>query len=190
MTVQIELTGDRPVVYLAGPEVFLPNAREIGYAKEALCAANGMDSRFPLVDMTSLKRAAPADRGHEIYAACVAMMDECDLIIANMTPFRGVSMDVGTAIEMGYMLGQGRPVFAYTNVLADYDARVQHDNLEVESFGFADNLMTEGAVWSSHGNRPEVIVRHAASPADLYTDLDGFKACVEQAATALGLQAG
>ena len=51
-------------------------------------------------------------------------MRSCDLLIANCTPFRGVSMDVGTAFEIGFMRALGRPVFGYSNTPADYAARV------------------------------------------------------------------
>lgn len=102
--------------------MFLPNAEEIGRAKIAICRKRGLDARFPLVEHPT--GTVPAARGHRVFALCLEMMEECALVIANMTPFRGVSMDVGTAIEMGYMYGRGRPVFAYTNVVEDYDARV------------------------------------------------------------------
>jgi nucleoside 2-deoxyribosyltransferase len=38
----------RPRIYLAGPEVFLPNANDIGAAKAALCAEAGFEGVFPL----------------------------------------------------------------------------------------------------------------------------------------------
>ena len=41
-------------------------------------------------------------------------MRSCDLLIANLTPFRGVSMDSGTAFEVGFMRALGRPVLGYT----------------------------------------------------------------------------
>jgi nucleoside 2-deoxyribosyltransferase len=44
-----------------------------------------------------------------IFDVCVAMMQQCDLAIAQLTPFRGVSMDVGTAVELGYMHARGKP---------------------------------------------------------------------------------
>ena len=37
-------------------------------------------------------------------------MRSCQLCIANLTPFRGVSMDSGTAYEVGFMRALGRPV--------------------------------------------------------------------------------
>src|SRR6476620_3924966 len=98
------------LIYLAGPEVFLRNAAEIGERKKAICRAHGFECAFPL-DAGPLPDASPTEIGHLIFDRCVAMMDRCDLVVANMTPWRGISMDVGTAVEMGYMHGKGRPVF-------------------------------------------------------------------------------
>jgi len=55
-------------------------------------------------------------QGVAIYRGNVAHMDRSDAIVANMTPFRGVSMDAGTAFEMGYMAAKGKPVLGYTHV--------------------------------------------------------------------------
>ena len=167
------------VVYLAGPEVFLPDAKDVGESKIAICRERGLDARFPLMpdDHPVSKGRSPSERGHEIFAFCVSLMDECDVLIANMTPFRGASMDVGTAVEMAYMFARGHRVFGYTNVAADYAARVTGDALIVESFGFADNLMCEGLVWRSGGS----VVRHDAPSDARFTDLRGFAECVEQA---------
>jgi nucleoside 2-deoxyribosyltransferase len=74
-------------VYLAGPEVFLPNATEIGDAKKRICAAHGLAGLFPL-DQQHPQLAA-AQLGMAIYHANVALMTAADAIIANLTPFRG-----------------------------------------------------------------------------------------------------
>ena len=52
-------------------------------------------------------------------------MRTCDLLIANLTPFRGVSTDAGTAFEVGFMRALGRPVLGYTNTIADYRERTE-----------------------------------------------------------------
>jgi nucleoside 2-deoxyribosyltransferase len=171
----------KAVVYLAGPEVFLPNAHEIGAAKIACCRERGLDARFPLFSSPEGAETSAAARGHSIFEGCVRLMDECHLLIANMTPFRGVSMDAGTAVEMGYVFSRGRPVFGYTNVTGDYGSRVADDSLAVEDFGFADNLMCEGLVWKSGGH----VVRRDKPDAERFSDLGGFRECVEQAIAVL-----
>ena len=119
--------------------------------------------------------------GHYIFDKCVAHMDTCDLVIANMTPFRGPSMDVGTTVEIGYMLAKGKPVFGYTNVAADYAARVEPDGLLLEEFGFCDNLMCDGTVWRSG----TTVTRGDVPPDAVLTWLAGFEECVRGAAVEL-----
>jgi len=167
-------------VYLAGPDVFFPNAMEIGQAKKDICAQFGFEGVCPLdADFSGLfELGNPADRGYMSFNLMVELMDSCDLVIANMTPFRGPSMDVGTAVEIGYMHGCGKPVFGYTNVVADYADRVEPDGFFIEPFGLVDNCMVEGPV-----HRAGAVVVRADVPADeLYTSLEAFTECVRQAA--------
>jgi nucleoside 2-deoxyribosyltransferase len=179
-------------VYLAGPEVFLPDAVEIGRRKQALCEAYGFAGLYPLDNEISTTSAERPDK--LIYDANKAMMQRADFGICNLTPFRGPSADAGTVFELGLMVGLGRCVFAYTNADADYVHRVEafapgsrenlrdrHD-LEVEDFGNFDNLMLEWAVRESCGHP---IVRHAAPTADLYRDLSGFEQCLRLAAASM-----
>jgi nucleoside 2-deoxyribosyltransferase len=169
-------------VYLAGPEVFLPDAVEIGDRKKRICARHGLTGVFPLDTDVDADDAYLRDAS-KIFRHCLACMDRADLVIANMTPFRGVSMDVGTAVELGYMYARGVPVFGYTNVADDYSARVDADGMSVEAFGLCDNLMCEGAVVAS-GAR---VVRTTIDAEARYTDLTGFEECVRAAAEVFGL---
>ena len=166
-------------VYLSGPDVFFPNAMEIGQAKKEICARFGLEGVYPLdADFSGLLQMShPADVGYASFRLMVRLMDSCDLAIANMTPFRGPSMDVGTAVEIGYMHGCGKPVFGYTNVVADYANRVTPDGFTIEPFGLIDNCMVEGPVHEAGG----VVVRHTAPAGEVYTCLDGFTECVRQA---------
>lgn len=108
-----------------------------------------------------------------IYRANIDLMNRAYAVAANMVRFRGPSMDVGTAFEMGYMLGLGKPVFAYYDAapfygreeapgkyvdrvrvhcpVSEHDPRVDADGLTVDDFGMADNLMMIGALESGAG---------------------------------------
>jgi nucleoside 2-deoxyribosyltransferase len=161
-------------IYLAGPEVFLPIdvARRVGAEKKEICARHGHEGVYPFDEPVP----DDGDIGHLIFDACVRMMDACDVVVANMTPWRGVSMDVGTAVEIGYMHGKGKPVFGYTNDARSYADRCPPDGFVIEPFGFHDNLMCDGPVWRSGG----VVVRRTVAPDALYTALDAFEECVRQ----------
>lgn len=147
-------------IYLAGPEVFLPNPLAAGAAKKAICAKHGMVGVFPL-DAPAPMPSGPPD-WRRIHAANESHIQSCDVLVANLTPFRGLAADPGTVFELGYMRGLGRPVFGYTHVPHDYRSRVssaRHDGtswrdaegLEIEDFGLAENLMLEGAIAASGG---------------------------------------
>src|SRR3954469_16345312 len=108
-------------VYLAGPDVFLPDAVEIGRRKVATCAAYGMTGLYPLDH--AVDRAA-ADASLQIFKANEAMMNDADAIIANLTPFRGPGADAGTVYELGYMAGRGKLCLGYSNDPSLYAERV------------------------------------------------------------------
>lgn len=140
--------------YLAGPDVFLPNAAARAAAKITLCANYGITGVSPFNPELDLS-LSPARLWRQIFADDVRMMRDCDIIIANLTPFRGVSADAGTLVELGWFLGAGKPGFGYSNSAEGFAARThaqiaqvpdQISGIEVEDFGLADNLMVEGAV--------------------------------------------
>lgn len=175
-----------PRVYLAGPEVFLPNAREIGAAKVALCDAAGLSGVFPLDQELDVTGLAPVDQARAIALANESLMRSADALIANLTPFRGVSMDCGTAFEVGFMRALGRPVFGYTTGGEDYRGRVvrfrrdasgwrdgDRVGMHIEDFGLAENLMVDIALRET-GAEP---VRSAEGGMDI-SDLAAFEACL------------
>jgi nucleoside 2-deoxyribosyltransferase len=145
-------------IYLAGPDVFLPEPLKAAHAKQEICANYGFEGMFPFDQELDLATLSPFEAGMAIYRSNIALMDRCDLIVANMTPFRGFSMDVGTAFEMGYMAAQRKPVFGYSNDGRIYDDRVpaltpgwDQQGQSIESFELHDNLMLEGAIHTSGG---------------------------------------
>ncbi len=182
----------QPRIYLAGPEVFLPNAKEVGAEKKKICRRYGFDGAFPLDKEADIGSLAPLAAGLRISALNEELMRRCDAVIANMTPFRGPSADVGTAYEMGFMRALDRPVLAYTNISDSYADRVQRRSgatkttstasedlvddmgMQIEQFDMVDNLMLEGAVRHS-----TAIVFAASVPEpELFTNLRAFEQCL------------
>jgi nucleoside 2-deoxyribosyltransferase len=172
--------SQRPRVYLAGPDVFLPNSAEIGRRKQEICAAHGLEGHYPGegLDVSGLPLA---EQARALFEGCVEMMDLCVAGLANLTPFRGPSADVGTAFEMGYLFGRGFPVFGYTSQLGDYASRVEDAEHMVEGFGLADNLMLEGPML----RRERAIVRMAEEGPWPTAALTAFEVAVQLAALEL-----
>jgi nucleoside 2-deoxyribosyltransferase len=179
-------------IYLAGPDVFLPDAVEIGRQKAAICAAHGLTGLYPLDNAIDL--TAP-DASRQIFCGNEAMMDAADAIIANLTPFRGTGADPGTVYELGYMAGRRKFCLAYSNDGSSYADRVGRftyvtseggrlvdaQGLTVEDFGLVDNLMMIHAL-ELHGCP---LVTPGDPPVDVWHDLASFETCVQIAAARL-----
>lgn len=184
-------------IYLAGPDVFLPNAVAHARKKIDICAQHGLVGRAPLNEEVGDLRALPqAAAWRTIFAKDLLMMEACDAVIANLTPFRGASADSGTLVELGWFLGQGRPVFGYSNTATPFADRSREQvravpdplpGLMVEGFALPDNLMIPGAV-ERGGGLPMVLPEDGIDRA--FDSLEVFALCVAQAAAALGTRSG
>ena len=178
----------QPRIYLAGPEVFLPNAPETGARKKMLCEEFGFVGLFPLDNEFP---AGGAKRDEKIFVGNVELMRSADAGIFNLSPFRGVNADPGTAFELGFFCATDKPAFAYTNSAEDYFDRVSKifglhrapggvtcdaQALLIENFGNADNLMLDSAL----KRQGRAVWRPSVSLPGL-DDLAGFSACLRQA---------
>lgn len=186
-------------VYLAGPEVFLANAREIGARKRTICERYGLVGVFPADQEDACNPALPLpEQGLAISRAMERVMQDCDAMIVNLTPFRGPSADVGSAYEMGFMRALGRPIFAYSNDDRPFLDRItafcggdmhvrptgEHedpDGMAIEPFKLHDNLMLAGGVIASGG----CFVAATAPFAERDTSLVAFERCVAHVAELL-----
>lgn len=182
-------------VYLAGPDVFLPAPEAWAARKQAVCAQHGLTGVTPfdpLADEPSEWAALPDWR--RIALRNEAHIRSCVAVIANLTPFRGPSADVGTVYEVGFARALGLPVFGYACVAAAFQERTlaahaavvdadglwrDGDGMLVEPFGLFDNLMIEGGVLASGG------VLLAEETRDRWRDLAVFERCVAGAAMRL-----
>ncbi|CAA0090965.1 Uncharacterised protein [Starkeya nomas] len=124
-------------LYLAGPEVFRADAAEEGVRLVALCEAAGAEGLFPL-----------HAEGVDIRQACIDMIDAADALVANISPFRGVHMDPGTAFEIGYAEARGKPTFLWSDDPRPLTERMppnpdgrDSDGHLIEDFGRPENLM-------------------------------------------------
>lgn len=174
-------------VYLAGPDVFLPDPIGRAAALKAICRQYGLHGVSPLDDY----EAGPGQGRQE--AGRIARHNEAHIrasnaIIANLTPFRGPGADAGTVYEIGFGRALGLPVFGWSTVADDYATRVRQlsgstpsqdaSGLAIEDFGLYENLMISCAL-AENG-------MVTADSDERWHDLAPFEQCVAQAAISLG----
>lgn len=125
-------------VYIAGPDVFYPDAKAIGDAKRAICKKHGFEGVFPLdllpTDLFSSKYSHK-EQAKIIQKACIEGIRSCDILVANMTPFRGASMDIGTGVELGAAHMINKPVFGYSMNASSYLQKVMSADKNTTSDG-------------------------------------------------------
>ena len=137
-------------IYLAGPDVFLPHAIEHGNWMKMLCADYGHEGLFPIDNV--IQGPSPSDIANKIMEANKAMIVQCDIVIANLSPFRGPEPDSGTVWEVGYAQGLGKEVLAYSCdrrslkektqcILNLGNSATDKEGMSIEDFGLTHNLM-------------------------------------------------
>jgi nucleoside 2-deoxyribosyltransferase len=203
------MAAQPPRVYLAGPDVFLPNAWELAERKRKLCRANGLEGVSPLdadpedlLDLSNKESAMAISRANE------ELIRGCKALIANLTPFRGPSADVGTAYELGFARALYLPVFGYSNQCGTLlDRTTKHflgrvkqvvnletkkvswldpDQMKIEDFELTENLMLVGAVEASES---AIVVSDLPQPLRFSDpNLHAFELCVKMAAQRLGVR--
>lgn len=196
--------GSVPRIYLAGPDVFVPDPAALVKAKKDILSSLGLEGCAP-VDNNVLESGteAPGGKGmaFEIARRNFRLMDDCDSCICQLTPYHGVSADVGTVGELHYMYAQGKPVFAYSNDARPFFHRVRDDHykgavekkidpffgaetvrgrdgLLTEDFGLFDNLMIPFAIEDSGGS----FHSFNAAKEHYYTDITAFAEAAKAAA--------
>ena len=182
-------------IYLAGPDVFCPDPLARAATLKAICARHGLTGISPLdpiVDMPAAWLALPLAR--RIALCNETHIRAADAVVANLTPFRGPSADVGTVFEIGFMRALDRPVFGWTNAGATFLARTlgfvgaatpaedggwrDGEGMLLEAFDLHDNLMIDGAILASGGQIFAADIPYA----ERWTDLSMFERCITAAA--------
>jgi len=139
-------------IYLAGPDVFRPDAFEQGERLKALCAEFGLQGLYPLDHSVPEGIEHPPEQALWIYQANLSLIAEADAVLANLNPFRGAEPDSGTAFELGYAAALGKPLYGYLDEGGDCAERLpcewqgeepgrDRDGNQIEGFGLPLNLM-------------------------------------------------
>lgn len=145
-------------IYLAGPDVFLPDAATHGERLKAHCATHGYIGHFPLDNQ--VEAATPHIMAERIRLANIDLIHQCDIVLANLSPFRGPEPDSGTVWEVGYAMAHGKIVVGYSSNMLTLREKTRqildlpseerdHDDLHIEDFGLTHNLMYAHCVMAS-----------------------------------------
>ena len=138
-------------IYIAGPDVFLENGKEYGEILKQKCLTAGFEGLFPLDN--DVQGETREELAGNIKAGNIELIKSCDIVIANLSPFRGPEPDSGTVWEIGFAQGLGKIVIGYCADQRDLKTKTQEilglslsshrdrQNLEIEDFGLTHNLM-------------------------------------------------
>lgn len=148
-------------IYLAGPDVFLPNAIEVGKIKKDICDKYGFTGCFPFDNEIKTQNKNVSEIAFLISKANETLIRSCDIIVANLTPFRSPSADVGTIYEIGFGKALGKKCYGYSNTNILFNQRVKSylnitkntdtNGMAIENFELIDNLMIDGGIKDSGG---------------------------------------
>lgn len=142
-------------IYLAGPDVFRPDAVAHGERLKALCAVHGCEGLYPLDQAVPAGIAEPAAQAAWIYRANLGLLESADAVLANLNFFRGAEPDSGTCFEVGYAVARGKPVYGHVEAPGSLAMRIRQRHPEwcgtvpgtdrhgwmLEEFGLPLNLM-------------------------------------------------
>lgn len=60
----------------------------------------------------------------KIYIGNIGLIDDCDVVVANLSSFRGSEPDSGTVFEIGYAIAKGKKVIAFIEQESQYHEKV------------------------------------------------------------------
>ena len=163
----------QPKLYLAGPEVFLPSPNERAEEQRKLCHKYGFIPLHPMDNNLDLGKR-DYETALRVYRGDTTQVRECDIIVANCNPFRGVCvMDDGTAYELAFGNALGKVSYGYIAKMEPLDARIIRDYpteawhvdssrridkdgyLVTDPFGTSINLMMQCGMTESGGRLVE-----------------------------------
>ena len=158
-------------IYLAGFDVFYPNALEVLDKKKRLCEKYGFIGLAPLDNTVDFTQSKSQIR-KVIYEANIELIKEADILCVNLNAFRHGEPDAGTVFEIGYGVALGKAVYIYvdaTDTMLDKTRENDADcvckdgvwfdgnGLMIEDFDGMYNLMITESTVIINGNLEKVL---------------------------------
>jgi nucleoside 2-deoxyribosyltransferase len=142
-------------IYIAGPSVFREDAIEYGNKLKELCLKYGFIGLYPLDNEFT--------ESNDIALGNYDLIDKCDIVIADCTPFRSNSeMDSGTACEIGYAYAKGKKIIVFSEnnktMLEKVGCKKDENGLNVEDFDEVTNIMISTVSDYVNGNFEDALI--------------------------------
>lgn len=149
-------------IYLAGPDVFRPDALKWAESARQLLNAHGHQALIPLDNDETTAQG--------IFSANMALIESADAVFANLNPFRGHEPDSGTSFEIGCAIAQGKIVIGYLDdsrpqlaklteayALTGCANNTDPEGMAIENFDLPVNLMLGMSCRIIQGGLPEAL---------------------------------
>lgn len=147
-------------IYIAGPDVFYPNAYEILEYKKQLCSKYGYIGFSPFDNEINKKKVKNKQKQRDIIKQNnEELIKSSDIVIANFNSFRGFEPDSGTCFEVGFATALKKKVYIY---IENFNKNLQERYAEfnklklisscdlegnnIENFGMPINIMFSNAI--------------------------------------------
>jgi nucleoside 2-deoxyribosyltransferase len=156
-------------IYLAGPEVFLPDSIKVLEHHKSICKEFGFLGLSPFDGEVTTEKGL--DRAEKIFLENCKLILQADIILANCNTFRGALVDDGTSFEIGYAHVLQKKIYGFIDskkilpeIVASKIPTTPHESgyridsegyLLNEDFGNSINLMLEFAIKQSGGSLVE-----------------------------------
>lgn len=148
-------------IYLAGPDVFRENAIEHLNGLKELCKQYGFEGLAPLdnvIDIPDKDKFTPK-HSNLIFKANFDLIKQCDVIIANIVPFRGACIDDGTAWEIGCGFAFDKKIYGYSHLHDKSLERITQDLWDMNDYyGVHNGYGNEYPIVENFGNGVNLMI--------------------------------
>lgn len=163
-----------PVIFLAGPERYEPDAVEKYEAMKEICRKHGFYPVTPLDDAPGVPRIETEDpytRAYNTMERNRQHVFNCDILLANLNDFHGWEPESDTSFECGMAYQLGKKLFAYVDDATRMRDRVPNlgeaeewrdiCGCNVENFDYPLNLMFSSSMEIFQGDFETAMERTA-----------------------------
>ena len=132
--------SNTPVIYLAGPGVFRPDAEDHALWLLEQCRIRNLRGMCPF----DVEEQHPAYRADSLFHQNLERIERSQIVMADLNLFRGSEPDSGTSFELGYAYARGKKLYGYLDDMRPQTERLgeaDENGYRVEDFNLPINLM-------------------------------------------------